>query len=200
MRYGVVYVAFGSKAEREVSESRKGLPSGTNLVVNNEFHPELKLSVSQQAHLAKTKAFEWSPYEYTLMLDADTRIIDPERLWIGFDMLKDGWEVVMVPSFPPRPTAVLWHLTAKEKKYTLDKLGRFDHFMLNTGVMFFHKTANVKRLFAAWEREWQVFQDKDQGAFLRALRYNPVKLFLLGNEFNSKKGKVVKHLFGRAAA
>jgi hypothetical protein len=199
MRYGVVYVAYGVKAEREVAESRKGLSEGTHIFVNDEFDPSSKYTMDQQAHIAKTQAFQWSPFEYTLMLDADTRVMDASRLSLGFEAMKLGWEMLMVPSFPPRKDAVLWHLSRAEKDYTLDKLGRFGHYMFNTGVMFFRKCRRVQNLFTSWEREWSQFKDRDQGAFLRALKDNPVKLFLLGKDFNSKDGTVVKHLFGRAS-
>lgn len=199
MRYGVVYVAYGRKALSEVKESRKWVPPDLGLYIDDDEDHDLGLTIDQRAHLAKTRTFNWSPFEYTLLLDADTRILDPTRLQIGFDMLRAGWEVVMVPSFPPKEGAILWHLSSQEKDFTFESLGRLDHYMFNTGVLFFHKTQRVKRLFESWEEEWRVFKDRDQGAFLRALKECPVRMFLLGRDFNSQGGNVVKHLFGRAS-
>lgn len=190
-----MYVALGLNAQNEMKQSRatlKNLPS----YVFEEVDTHSGLTTEQQAHLAKTRVFDWSPYPYTLLLDADTRVHGD--LSVGFELLERGWDIVMVPSFPPREGLILWHLSDLDRGYTLNKLGSWNHIMHNTGVLFFRKSQAVKNLFSAWEVEWQVYKDRDQGAFLRALRYNPVYKFLLGAAYNSKNGAIVKHLFGRA--
>ena len=192
---GVCYVALGQNARREMKASRatlKDLPS----TVFDTWDQVSGVTIVQQAHLAKTRVFEWSPYDYTLLLDADTRVMGD--LSFGFLLLEAGWDIVMVPSLPPRENLVLWHLSPKEKEHTINSLGNWGHIMLNTGVLFFRKSEAVQRLFTAWEHEWNLFKGPDQGAFLRALRQHPVKIFLLSQAYNSAKGSIVKHLFGRA--
>lgn len=192
---GVAYVALGHNAQAEMKKSRatlKDLP----VHVFEEVDASSSLTVEQQAHLAKTRVFDWSPYPFTLLLDADTRVHGD--LSIGFELLERGWDIVMVPSFPPREGVVLWHLSAEERSHTLNKLGDWNHIMHNTGVLFFRKSRAVKNLFSAWEAEWTIYRDRDQGAFLRALRCNPVYKYLLGAAYNSKNGAFVEHLFGKA--
>ena len=209
---GVVYVALGANALSEYYESVRTLRC-----TKNDTSVELKhflfkdpyqdlevgrasrdLTAEQQAHLAKTRSYFWTPFEYTLMLDADTRVRSLEDLLLGFKLLGQGWDLVIVPSLPNRPKDVLWHLSSDEQIYTFNTLGYWSHIMLNTGVVFFAKNDRVKSLFTDWKTEWLRYKDRDQGAFLRALRCNPIKIFILGQAFNSRDGEVVQHLFGRA--
>lgn len=191
---GVAYVALGVNAQREVKLSRKTLPKDLAVRV---FEDESGTGTTdQKAHLAKTRVFSWSPFEHTLLLDADTRV--KGDISVGFSLLNAGWDLVMVPSEPPKPDQVLWHLSSKERDYTFEELGTWHHIMLNTGVMFFSKNTRTERLFGEWEREWTRFRDRDQGAFLRALKRCPVYLWILGTAYNSRTGEVIEHLFGRA--
>ena len=201
MNKGVVWVAFGKKAQKEAALSKtsflKHNRASTRVFKELSFPSPEGLSVKQQAHWAKVNVDKWSPYKHTLMLDADTRI--KGDLSLGFQMLVKGWEMVMVPSVPnyagERP---FWHLSEPERIETLKELGTGLHVMFNTGVIFFKRTKAVQTLFEAWRSEWLRFKEWDQGAFLRALRKHPVNLWLLGSPFNSRGGEVVNHLFGRA--
>ena len=135
---------------------------------------------------------ELSPFEHTLYLDADTRVHGD--LSVGFDILRDGWEMVMVPSrVKACPIALL---TKEEQSTTLIELRNPQPLVLNTGVMWFRRTPRTVRLWQIWHEEWRRFQEYDQGALLRALNRCPVALWLLGQPFNG--GSVVEHLFGRA--
>lgn len=195
---GVAYVAFGVKALTEVKQSAVSLQEHNKLPIKvlETLGSPPNLTVDQQAHWAKVNADRWTSFEPTLLLDADTRIRG--NLDLGFKMLRHGWELVMVPSFPTAPGQVLWTLTEKERRATFQDLGTRPHIMLNTGVMFFKKTSNVRALFEAWRTEWLRFKDRDQGALLRALKQCPVRLWLLGAPYNSAGGEIVDHLFGRA--
>ncbi|MBD3387424.1 MAG: hypothetical protein GF414_00585 [Candidatus Altiarchaeales archaeon] len=196
MSQGICYVALGNKAVSEAKKSYATLPKDYEVEVFGKGGEKSELTTEQQAHLAKTNVFDWSPFDQTLLLDADTRV--KGDLSIGFDLLNRGAELVIVPSQPPRPEQVLWNLSPAEKEYTFSELGNYAHVMLNTGVMFFRKTPNVEVLFKEWTQEWFRFKDRDQGALLRALHSRPVISRLLGPAFNSADGEVVQHLFGRA--
>jgi hypothetical protein len=104
--------------------------------------------------------------------------------------------LVVVPS--ESRAEVLWHLSHEDKEATFQRTGLSRPLMLNTGVLFFAKTFRTQRFFEFWRSEWLRFKSWDQGAFLRALRQSPVTIWLLGLPFNSAKGEVVEHLFGRA--
>lgn len=198
---GVVYVAFGVRALEEAGKSAFTLKKHNKLPVKIlEGVPEGKVSegltVEQQAHWAKVSVDLWSPFEPTLLLDADTRV--QGDLSLGFKILRAGWDLVLVPSVPLRPGEILWNLSEMERRQTFQELGVWRHVMLNTGVMYFNKTERIRCLFKEWRVEWLRFKDRDQGALLRALRRQPVSMWLLGCPFNSAGGDVVDHLFGRA--
>lgn len=199
---GVAYVALGKKAQGEADKSIRTLrknwsAKGKVYVLKRPLRSSpTGASVGQQAHWAKTCADLWSPFGFTLLLDADTRI--KGSLSVGFLALKQGWDLVMVPSEPR--AEVLWHLSYKDKEATFLGTGLSRPLMLNTGVLFFAKNPRTKKFFEAWRSEWLRFKNWDQGAFLRALRQAPVAIWLLGLPFNSAGGEVVDHLFGRARA
>ncbi len=197
---GAVWIALGPNAEQELVKSRRSFQK-YNRTASTVFDPTHNfppgLSVDQQAHWAKVNADKWSPYDLTLLLDADTRI--KGDLSLGFKMLYKGWDMVVAPSIPTAASGkVLWNLNGDERRVTLQELGVWNHIMLNTGVMYFNKTQRVSKLFEQWRLEWLRFKDRDQGAFLRALSKCSVNLWLLGYPYNSLKGEIVTHLFGRA--
>lgn len=198
---GVVYVTIGSNAEREAEQSVSGLFSHNQWPVHYvKKVPEgpSGLTAEQEAHWAKVRMYYLSPFDLTLMLDADTRV--KGDLSVGFRALQEGWDVVLVPSVPPHLGQVLWNLSGPERFDTLQELGLWCHVMYNTGVMFFGKNARTQALFQTWQIEWLKYRDRDQGALLRALDKHPVRIWLLGYPFNSRRGEVVEHLFGRARA
>jgi lipopolysaccharide biosynthesis glycosyltransferase len=196
---GVVYVTVGKNALAEARKSSESLVKYNDLPFEfleaDATRPVFKLA-DQQAHWLKVNMDALTPFEPTLMLDADTRI--KGDLSLGFEILKDGWDLVMVPSMPGRFGEVLWNLTSVERQVTLDEIGQWAHVMFNTGLMYFKNSGAVHHLFETWQVEWLRFKDRDQGAFLRALRRCPVKLWLLGYPYNCAGGEVVDHLFGRA--
>ena len=200
---GAVWVAFGANAMAEVQESTKTFLKHNRVptMVLTELSADIPrpggLSTKdKEAHWSKVSVDLWSPYVQTLVLDADTRING--SLSLGFKLLDRGWEVVLVPSFPPHKGACLWHLSESERLHTLKKLGTWRHIMFNSGVVFFRRTKRVQDLFNAWRKEWLLYKDRDQGALVRALQYCPVKMWILGAPFNSLGGAIVNHLFGRA--
>jgi len=197
---GVVVVALGTKAQNEAKESTTSLLKHnrypTKVLKKVNFPEPEGLSVVQQAHWAKVNADLWSPFDPTLMLDADTRV--KGDLSLGFKILSAGWELVIVPSTPLREGQILWNLAGNERQVTLQELGTWRHIMLNSGVVYFRRTERVRHFFETWREEWLRFKGPDQGAMLRAFRRCPVFMWLLGYPFNSLGGSVVDHLFGRA--
>jgi hypothetical protein len=200
---GVLFVAYGIPAINELrlalASLRKHHKWDTLVVGECEIDNEDVIvwpDTGAPGRDAKTSLYSLSPYDQTLFLDADTRVNGD--LSVGFGLLADGWELVMIPS-RPQGDYLLSHLGQPEHDYTMQVLYNRQPLQLNTGVMWFAKTPAIEALFKGWRAEWGRFKDKDQGAFLRALEYCPVKLWLLGFPFNSDTGAVVSHYFGRAS-
>ncbi len=184
-------MVYGDLAERESQQSIASLV---------ERHPELKpvavqnarqpgRTDAQAARWAKVTLDQWSPYEHTLYVDADTRIHG--NLSVGFDLLSDGWDMVITPS-AAQGEDLLWHVSDDERAATLAETG--DPLQLQAGVFWFSKNERTARLFAEWRSQWGRWSGEDQGALLRALYRSPVKLALLGRPFNG--GAVVAHRVG----
>lgn len=200
---GTVYIAFGQNALREAAESARTFKEFNKRIPVKILKKPLKggplgLTQDQEAHWAKVTVNNWSPFEPTLLLDADTRI--KGDLSFGFKVMRNGWDLAIAPSIPPSNARnpALWSLKRVEMDQTFQELGTWQHAMFNTGVMFFRKTPRMARLFDEWRKEWLRFKDRDQGALLRALRRCPVSMWLLGRSFNSAAGEIVEHRFGAA--
>ena len=147
------------------------------------------------ARKAKVNLDLLSPFEHTLYMDADTRVVTDE-IGIGFDMLADGWQLVITPN-AHQNDEILWHVGEAERLDTFAMFGTPEILALSGGVFWFAKCAEVTALFAAWREEWGLYHEQDQAALLRAMRQSPVKTWLLGRAFNGG-GSPIKHLYGWA--
>lgn len=207
----MVYATFGPAAEKEARKSIASLrrfhewpiavAAARDLDVPGVEHIQVLCTYPDNAKMARaTKTGLWhvapGEWEQVLFLDADTRVRGD--ISFGFKALSDGWEFVMVSRpTPPNKIRPLWHVSDRERAYTLECIGNPQPLMLNTGVMYFRRTPRVKRFFTHWRLEWEMFRGKDQGALLRALRYYPVSLLVLGQPYNG--GEIIEHLQGQAA-
>ena len=200
---GVLYIAYGEPAIREAEQSITTLRifhdwqvisvgEGGKFPPNADYLDWPDTSGGYPGRFAKVSLPSISPFDLTLFIDADTRVRSG-ALSVGFDILRGGWDMVMVAS-----QFGLSHLSGEDETYTLDSLPHKEPLQINTGVIWFRKTPDVIKFFAEWRKEWKRFKHRDQGAFLRALYRSPVKLFLLGYPFNSSAGAVVNHRFGQA--
>lgn len=145
------------------------------------------------ARRAKVNLDSLSPFDCTLYMDADTRVVG-DGIDAGFEMLADGWELVITPSHNQNDDW-LWHVADDERQETEATFGG-RIVVLQGGVFWFRKCEATARLFAAWRDEWERYRGQDQAALLRAMKQAPCKTYLLGWPFNG--GSVVKHLHGWA--
>ena len=197
---GVAYIAIGDKAERELTYSCASL---------HRYNPDLPFTVYSVpkvgtefpvalSRIAKLTLFEWCPYRRVLYLDADTRVFGDVSA--GFQILRDGWDMVIAPS-SNQGQDILWHVGAIDREITFRALGTSEVLQLQAGVFFVNRNPRVQHFFDVWYNEWQRFKDQDQAALLRALGQAPLKIWLLGRAWNDqRRGKkaVIEHWFGRA--
>ncbi len=197
---GVCYVAYGEAARREAAESIRSLFEQMDLPVAcvaasplgvGEYIPHEPTDPG--ARLVKLSLDLLSPFAQTLYLDADTRIRGD--LSAGFRLLDDGWDLALAYS-TRQGGDVLGNVTAPDRLDTRRALGVDDVLGLQCGVMFWRRCEAVSALFALWREEWRRHKAMDQGAFLRALHVVPVRVWLLGRDWNG--GALVEHRFGRA--
>lgn len=192
---GIVYIAYGKKAMQEAmsaitQQSQHGYPIYTIGFTATFPSPPEGFTSAQVARLYKTNLFQDAPYDHTLYLDADTRVTGD--LQPGFDLLADGFDMVIVPSMN-QGDELLWHITPEERETTFDECG-YHPLQLQAGVFYFAKNDRTRAFFQAWNEEWLRWHGEDQGAFTRALHSCPLKLWLLGRVYNG--GAVIQHHFG----
>lgn len=202
MSRGVMMVAYGRNARTEAKLSIASFHE------QHEEYPVLLVSDTPMEGIdfqyapdddpsfraRKLEMYDLSPFDETLYLDADTRVVG--NVSVGFDILNDGWDMVIIPS-NGQGADFLWHVLPDERQQTRDLLQGAE-LQLQGGVFWFRKGEAVSRFFAHWKAEWALHRGQDQAALLRALHLSPIKIWLLGRPFNG--GAVIQHRFGRAAS
>jgi hypothetical protein len=132
---------------------------------------------------AKTRIFDIVPrdWQYILYLDADTEICADVSFL--FDALTDGWDMVICKN--PVKYHIAWEMrrsdNGDECDYTFSKIGTGELVQLNGGVFGFQRNDRTMAFFHAWHEEWKRYGKRDQGALLRSLYANPVKMYVLEN-------------------
>jgi len=139
------------------------------------------------ARVAKLKCDELAPAEwnYVLYLDADTEVVGD--ISFLFDILRDGWELVICKDNNKYGTVGEMKRpdNLDECVETWDKMGGQQLLQYNGGMMAYRRNANTRRFFQKWQEEWQKYGKRDQGALLRALYDKPLRVFVLMNQFNA---------------
>jgi hypothetical protein len=126
-----------------------------------------------------------SPFDATLYLDADTVLTAP--VYALFDWIERGWEFVICRDLYPRDT-----LSAFQQRYDKNEVAEMIELLktwevqqLNGGVWSFGRSERTKVFFESWIAEYEKYCQRDQGALLRALYKHPLKMLVLGNEWNT---------------
>ena len=197
MSRGVVYIAYGLRAQQETAEAVRILKMHNDLsvaVIGERVTGLQHIPFASKDNIgrwAKVNLDRLSPFEQTLYLDADTRVHGD--IGAGFEILGDGWDVVICPS-TKQGTELLWHIDESERKATLGELR--EPVQLQGGAIFWQRNERTAKLFEEWRREWLRWQGQDQGALVRALHRTPVRLWLLDNDWNG--GALIEHRYGAA--
>jgi hypothetical protein len=186
---GIIYIAIGQQAQNEAEKSITSFRQYNDLPVTVLGSPVNGYTNKQASRWTKLNLDVLTEYEKVLYLDADTRIHGD--LTIGFNFL-DGFDMAIAPS-TQQDSSIFAHIGADERLQTITEIGYLP-LQLQAGVMFFHRE-RCAEFFKVWRQEWLRWQEQDQAAMLRALKRYPLRIWLLGRDWNG--GKLVDHLFGR---
>lgn len=192
---GVYFVAFGKPARRYATEAiwsfKELMSEEIALVSDKSLGPEDVFIQHDDVDIGgrhtKTKIYDLAPddWEYILYLDADTRVI--ADISFLYQLLEDGWDMVVCKN--PERFHIAVNMVREDNKEecrkTFRQLGTQEIMQLNGGVLAFRRNYRTERFFHAWHEEWQRWGKRDQAALLRALFNNPVKLYVLGSEWNT---------------
>ncbi len=191
-RRGVYCVAFGEPArhcaQRLMQSIKKHMPDiPIALCAAKAIGPEDVLVVQPDSDVggrrAKLRAYELAPAEWqaVLYLDADTELLAP--VYEYFEWVEGAWDLAIA-----RDVQTVEHLAVRsspeEQRATL-AVASPDELAYNGGVWSFKRSGQVARFFARWLAEWERWGQRDQGALLRALHAEPIKVLALHNDWNS---------------
>lgn len=139
------------------------------------------------ARRAKILMYDLAPAEWetVLYMDADTEVIAP--IYPFFEWAEDGWDLVITKD--PHLVDTMESYARANNGADMESIQRaiktLNALQLAGGVMAFRRGERVKKFFDAWLAEWEVFAQRDQGPLIRALYANPVKVWLLGSQWNT---------------
>ena len=136
---------------------------------------------------AKLKAYNLAPKDWkaVLYLDADTVVTGGIRFF--FELIEDGWEFVITkdPHLMDTMHSFRRANNLTELNETAAELFTLHTLQYNGGVWAFGRSERVAAFFARWQREWERHAQRDQGALIRAMYTDPLKVYVLGNEWNT---------------
>lgn len=139
------------------------------------------------ARSVKTQIYELAPKEwrYVLYLDADTEVT--ANISFLFQVLIDGWEMACCinPAQYILAGAMRRPDNGEECNQTFTLYGTDNFVQLNGGVFSFRRCASTQKFFELWHAAWQEWGKRDQAAMDRALWHHPLKLYVLGSEWNT---------------
>ena len=196
MNRGIYCVAFGDPARKcalqMMQTAKKFMPKvPIALCSDKRIGPEDALIKQPDSDVggrrAKLKAYELSPKEWdaVLYLDVDTKICADISFY--FQLIEDGWEFVICKDPHLMDTMHSFRrnnnlnelMEIEEEVYTLHTL------QFNGGVWSFGRNSRVAAFFKRWQAEWEKHAQRDQGALIRAMYTDPLKVYVLGNEWNT---------------
>ena len=194
---GVYVVAFGEPARKcaqlcidSIHKHTPGLP--VCLVSTAPLGPEDHFVKHKDAdiggRIAKLKANELAPksWKYVLYFDADIEAIGD--ISFLFQALQDGWEFLICKDMDKYATTdkLIRPDNKDECNVTWDILGTREGAMqYNGGMMAFRRNDRTAKFFKLWQEEWQRWGKRDQGALLRALYRQPLRMYILMNQWNA---------------
>lgn len=222
---GLIYMSFGEKAAAAVRASVKSLRRiGLQIpvcVVGNApvqgcefvewtgespFDSRQRHNFQFRAGRIKPRLYELSPFQRTLYLDADTEFMND--ILPGFKLLGEydaaiARENLTLHQLYNKKLAG-WEINIQERDATIHELGAGPHvYFLNSGVLFFRKSAATEAAMKRWHEAWLEWQQWDeQLAFMRAFHRTPeAKVKVLEPEWNYphrlRAGIVIFHNYGR---
>jgi len=195
---GIYIVAYGDPArrcaERLIDSIRRFMPGVPVAVASDTpldaadvsiVHADLDLG----GRSVKTMMWDLAPKEWTqiLYLDADTELVADVSFL--FDALSAGWEMVITKDIDGYDCIhSLWRRDTEELRLGQPAIGSDCALQLAGGVVAFRRTPATRKFLRRWHEEWKVLARRDQGALLRAIYAQPVRMLVLGNEWNSFTG------------
>ena len=194
---GIYVVAFGEPARKSARKLLGSIslymPDVPVCLVGDEplkagesvFKPYADTDIGARRAKLAIDSLVPSEWQEILYLDADTVLTAP--VYALFDWITSGWEFVICRDVYPRDNlgAMQQRYDAREVAETHALLKTWEILQLNGGVWSYKRNERTKAFFVRWQAEYEKYVQRDQGALLRALYRQPLKMLVLGNEWNT---------------
>ncbi|MDD5059290.1 MAG: glycosyltransferase [Sideroxydans sp.] len=191
---GIYCVAFGDPAracaERMMTSAKRHMPDIPICLVGARPMGIEDVFVEQPdsdvgGRRAKLRAYELAPAEWgaVLYLDADTEIVGP--VYRLFEWIEDGWDLCITHDVGETLHSFQRKNNIPELNELEQTVGTLHALQFNGGVWSFGRNERVARFFARFKAEYEVHLQRDQGALIRALHAEPLKVWVLGHEWNT---------------
>ena len=192
MTRGVYTVAFGEPARacarRLIASIRSQMPGlPVTLVGAERLGMEDVFVAAPDADVggrrAKLSIWDLAPAEWdrVLYLDADTELVRPiDPL---FDWL-DSWDFTICRDVGESLHSYQRRNNLAEFFEVRAKVGSLWACQYNGGVWSFRRSEAAKRFLARWRSEYEVHLQRDQGALVRALWAEPLRVLVLDHTWN----------------
>ena len=215
MSFGILYISFGdtyvdctiaaikskiANAPKTPAMVLSNRPQDINSEICKRNNIEVKIVDAPQSDVRayKTQAYKYTPWDYTLMLDADAWI---NKELAGEFCLLDSTPLALVHAYHHPSIGTAHHIGPQDREMTVKALHGarwLPHYA--SGVMFFRKDdPRVQKLFDTWYKEWQILRTKDQAALIRAIVMTQVFPMVLWRDhwLTAMQGKgFISHRFG----
>jgi len=194
---GVYYVAYGVPARecavRAIKSFKTYMPGvDVALVSDTPLNAGEDIFIQHDdadigGRSVKTQIYALAPqeWEFVMYLDADTELVAP--IPFLFDVLEDGWSLVIATN--PDKYVCTAEMRRPDNGTEIDEtvrvLGCEELLQLNGGVFAFARNPNTQRFFHDWHTEWKRYGARDQAALDRALYTHPIRVYVVGNEWNT---------------
>jgi len=200
---GVIYSAFGENARMQALLSIQTLKRNNpnieicvvtddSQVFRNDVNQTIQAENDPYGRETKLAIDKLSPFKHTLYMDADTRVHG--KIDYLFECLTIAEFVCTISE--QQNENWLWHIDETERNATLNELPCLP-LQIQGGLFAFKKSPKVRSFFATWRKEYARYPAiYDQAAMTRALHHVPLKMWIVGREFNG--GAVIHHLYGKA--
>lgn len=131
----------------------------------------------------KTSLVEYTPYERTLYLDADTYI--ENDITAGFAYVDAEFEMTVRPvEYPLGPD----HHHFEDLEMNIRGLPLHEHSYYNTGVIFFDDSDETVEFFRAWNETYrEIAHPYDAISFLQTTFETDVRIYPLNQTWNKNK-------------
>lgn len=194
MTRGVYCVAYGAPARasaaRLMLSVKKHMPEvPIALCAASRIGPEDVLVVQPDgdvgARRLKLQAYELAPAEWesVLYLDADTEVVAP--VYQFFRWVEDGWDLVICRDIGETLHSFQRRNNIPELHQLEAAVGTLFALQLAGGVWAFRRGDPARDFMRAWRSEWEVHAQRDQGALVRAMHSHPLRVLVLGMEWNT---------------